>query len=102
MYRLTPGTFADFTMRYRCKHTTNPTQVGGYYYEVFKRNLSFFGSLNYDYQDTYLASFTARRDGSTAFGKDDKFANFYAGSLGWVVSKESFFNVRLSIFKDQG
>ncbi len=38
-----------------------------------------------------MASFTARRDGSYAFGVDNKYANFFSGSLGWVVTKENFF-----------
>ncbi len=63
--------------------------LGSYQYE--RRNMSYFGRLNYDYQDKYLASFSARRDGSYAFGANNKFANFYAGSLGWVVSNEEFY-----------
>jgi TonB-linked SusC/RagA family outer membrane protein len=86
-------TFADFNSATGTNTIANPTAVGGYYYEGFKRNMSFFGRLNYDYQERYLASFTARRDGSTAFGEGRKFANFFSGSVGWVVSKESFFNV---------
>jgi TonB-linked SusC/RagA family outer membrane protein len=39
-----------------------------------------------------LASFTARRDGSYAFGINNKFGNFYSGSLGWVASSEDFFH----------
>lgn len=64
--------------------------VGTWQYE--RRNLSYFGRMNYDYKGRYLASFTARRDGSYAFGVNNKFANFYAGSVGWVVSSENFFN----------
>lgn len=64
--------------------------VGTWQYE--RRNISYFGRMNYDYQGRYLASFTARRDGSYAFGDNNKFANFYAGSLGWVVSNEGFWN----------
>ena len=56
-----------------------------------RRNMSYFTRVNYDYNDKYLASFSARRDGSIAFGDDNKFANFYAGSLGWVISNEDFF-----------
>jgi TonB-linked SusC/RagA family outer membrane protein len=63
--------------------------VGSWQYE--RRNLSYFSRLNYDYKDKYLASFSARRDGSYAFGANNKFANFFAGSLGWVVTNESFF-----------
>ena len=57
-----------------------------------RRNLSYFGRINYDFEEKYLASFSARRDGSIAFGDNNKFGNFYAGSLGWVLSKEDFFN----------
>lgn len=64
--------------------------LGSFQYE--RRNLSYFSRINYDYKSRYLASFSARRDGSYAFGANNKFANFYAGSLGWVVSSESFFN----------
>lgn len=67
--------------------------VGSWQYE--RRNLSYFSRLNYDYRDKYLLSFSARRDGSYAFGANNKFANFYAGSLGWVVTNESFFQSNL-------
>ena len=60
--------------------------------------MSYFSRVNYDYEDKYLASFSARRDGSIAFGNDNKFANFYAGSLGWVISNEDFFNQKLLIY----
>lgn len=65
--------------------------VGSYQYE--RRNLSYFTRIDYDYKDTYLASFSARRDGSFAFGTNNKFGNFFAGSLGWVVSNEDFFKL---------
>jgi len=65
--------------------------TGSTFQNLTKKNLSYFGRVNYDYQEKYLASFSARRDGSTTFGADNKFANFYAGSLGWVVTNEDFF-----------
>jgi len=71
--------------------TNTNAQTGSSFQNLTRKNLSYFGRVNYDYNDTYLASFTARRDGSIAFGRDNKFGNFYAGSLGWVVSKEDFF-----------
>jgi len=52
--------------------------------------LSFFGKVNYDYNEKYLASATLRRDGSSRFGTDNRWGNFYAGSLGWRIDKESF------------
>jgi TonB-linked SusC/RagA family outer membrane protein len=83
--------FADFTAATGNNSATNTNALAGYYYQYFRRNLSYFSRINYDYQDKYLASFTARRDGSYAFGTDNKFGNFFSGSLGWVVSKEKFF-----------
>ncbi|MGZ5245752.1 MAG: SusC/RagA family TonB-linked outer membrane protein [Flavitalea sp.] len=84
--------FADFTAATGNNNATNSNAVTGYYYQYFRRNLSYFSRVNYDFQDKYLASFTARRDGSYAFGVNNKFANFFSGSLGWVVSNEDFFN----------
>jgi TonB-dependent starch-binding outer membrane protein SusC len=83
--------FADFTAATGTNSATNLFASTGYYYQFFKRNLSYFGRVNYDYQDKYLASFTLRRDGSTAFGKNNKFGTFMSGSLGWIISKEDFF-----------
>ncbi len=83
--------FADFTAATGASTSANPTATAGYYYQYFRRNASFFSRINYDYKNRYLASFTARRDGSYAFGNDNKWANFLSGSLGWVVSRENFF-----------
>ncbi|WP_199758310.1 SusC/RagA family TonB-linked outer membrane protein [Lacibacter cauensis] len=83
--------FADFTAATGTNTATNTNAVTGYYYQYFRRNLSYFSRINYDYDNKYLASFTARRDGSYAFGIDNKFANFFSGSVGWVVSNEDFF-----------
>ncbi len=83
--------FADFTAATGNNTATNPNASNGYYYQYFRRNISYFSRINYDYQDRYLASFTARRDGSYAFGPENKYANFYSGSLGWVISRENFF-----------
>ncbi|UEG48824.1 TonB-dependent receptor [Ferruginibacter lapsinanis] len=81
--------FADFSA---ARSSTGTAAIDYNYYEYFRKNLSYFGRVNYDYQDKYLASLTVRRDGSFAFGPENKFANFLSGSLGWVVSKENFFH----------
>lgn len=52
--------------------------------------VSMFGRLNYDYNDKYLITFTARRDGSSNFSKNEKYAFFPSGALGWKVSSEDF------------
>lgn len=83
--------FADFSAATGSNTATNPNASNGYYYQYFRRNISYFSRINYDFRSRYLASFSARRDGSIAFGAKNKFANFFSGSLGWVVSGESFF-----------
>lgn len=52
--------------------------------------LSFFGRINYAYDDKYLASFSYRRDGSSVFGPNVKYGNFTAISFGWNIYKEDF------------
>ena len=86
--------FADFTSAVGTNSADNTSALGGYYYQYFRRNLSYFGRVNYDYKEKYLASASMRRDGSYAFGSNNKFGNFFSGSLGWVVSKESFFKTK--------
>jgi TonB-linked SusC/RagA family outer membrane protein len=52
--------------------------------------LSYFGKANYSYDDRYLASFTVRHDGSSRFGKNNRFATFPAVTAGWRISSERF------------
>jgi len=52
---------------------------------------SFFGRINYSFDDRYLLTFTFRRDGSSKFGENNEWANFPSGAVAWRVSNESFF-----------
>ena len=52
--------------------------------------VSFFGKLNYNYGDRYMASLTMRRDGSSRFGKNSRFATFPSVSAGWRINNEKF------------
>jgi len=85
-------TFADFTAATGTNNALNSNAITGYYYQYFRKNSSYFSRINYDYDERYLASFTARRDGSYAFGDNNKFGNYLSGSLGWLVSREKFFH----------
>ena len=51
---------------------------------------SFFGRFNYDYQGKYMLLLNARYDGSSRFGKDNRYGFFPSGSVAWRVSEESF------------
>ena len=59
--------------------------------------ISWFGKLNYNYDNRYLASVTLRRDASSVFGKNNKWATFPAFSLGWSISNEAFFEELTSV-----
>ncbi|MBQ3914118.1 MAG: TonB-dependent receptor [Paludibacteraceae bacterium] len=52
--------------------------------------ISFFGKANYTYDNRYLVSFTLRHDGSSRFGKNNRFATFPSVSAGWRISHEKF------------
>ena len=52
--------------------------------------ISFFGKANYTYDNRYLISFTLRHDGSSRFGKHNRFATFPSVSAGWRISQEKF------------
>lgn len=55
--------------------------------------VSYGAFADYDYAEKYLASGSVRYDGSSNFGKDNRFGLFYSGSLGWNIAKEDFFQV---------
>lgn len=52
--------------------------------------ISFFGRFMYGYQGKYLLSASVRREGSTKFGKNNKWGLFPAVSVGWRITEESF------------
>ncbi|WP_316834215.1 SusC/RagA family TonB-linked outer membrane protein [Pedobacter nutrimenti] len=52
---------------------------------------SWVGQAFYDYSEKYLASFTSRYDGSMNFAADKRWGFFPSGSVGWILSKEPFF-----------
>lgn len=63
--------------------------------------LSYFSRVNLDYKAKYLFTLSGRVDGSSRFGKDNRYGFFPAASLGWVLSKEDFLtgNNTLSFLK---
>ena len=52
---------------------------------------SFFGRVNYSYNNRYLFQATVRYDGSSKFGKDNRWGCFPSVALGWRISEEEFF-----------
>lgn len=63
-------------------------QVYGYAWE--NTLSSVFARINYSFKDKYLFTGIIRRDGSSRFGPDNKYAIFPSLSTGWVLSEENF------------
>ncbi|RZK45924.1 MAG: SusC/RagA family TonB-linked outer membrane protein, partial [Pedobacter sp.] len=53
---------------------------------------SYFGRINYKFKDRYIIGVSARYDGSSVFGADERYGFFPAASIGWVLSEENFLN----------
>jgi len=52
--------------------------------------VSYFGKINYTYDDKYMASVTVRYDGSSRFGKNNRYGTFPSFSVGWRLTQEKF------------
>ena len=65
--------------------TKNVTSTGGQ-----SSLLSFFGKVDYNFADRYVASFTVRHDGSSRLGPNNRWGTFPAVGLGWRLSREPF------------
>ena len=63
--------------------------------------LSYFARLNYNFQGKYLVSGSVRRDGSSRFGVNNRYGTFGAGSVGYLISEESFLkgNTTINLLK---
>lgn len=52
--------------------------------------ISFFGRAHYSYDEKYMVTATLRRDGSSKFGKNNKWGTFPSASVAWGISQEDF------------
>jgi TonB-linked SusC/RagA family outer membrane protein len=68
--------------------STVPETVGGAINE--ERILSAITRVSYNYDNTYFAEVSFRRDGSTKFSKDTRWGNFYSFGGSWIASNKSF------------
>lgn len=64
--------------------------TSGSSYETGSGLSSYFGRINYDYDNRFLFTLSARLDGSSKFAKDNKYAFFPAAAFAWRISQESF------------
>ncbi|HAH55279.1 MAG TPA: SusC/RagA family TonB-linked outer membrane protein [Flavobacterium sp.] len=75
---------------------TGPTGFPQTNVDYDRVNIGFLGRTNFNYNDKYLLTLSMRRDGSSKFDKDNKWANFPAASFAWKL-KEDFFKDSKSI-----
>ena len=87
----------DFFGYYNLGSGTNRPSVSNDY-DKWAMN-SYFLRVAYNYDDTYLATVTARYDGSSKFGENNKYAFFPSVGLGWLASNEPFLRDNKTISK---
>ena len=71
-------------------HPSNLTGSSGLGGEVYL--LGYFARANYKYLDRYILNVSARRDGISKFSAANRWANFFSGGLGWIISEEPWFD----------
>lgn len=81
--------YEDENFRYLSFGTENMLNSGGA--SGWSLN-SYFGRLNYNFDERYLFTATVRQDGSSRFNEDNRWGTFPAFSLGWRLDREDFFN----------
>ena len=81
--------FADDFFKYNYIRAANDPSDPYSSYSKWSMN-SYFLRFGYTYNDKYLATVTARADGSSRFGDDKKYGYFPSVGLGWVISNEDF------------
>jgi len=76
-------------------NTTATATISGYPWGESKL-ASYFGRINWNYQEKYMATAIIRADGSSNFDKGHRWGYFPSVSAGWVVSSENFMNATTS------
>ncbi len=74
--------------RYQAGAASLPTTLGAF--ANINELQSFFGRINYAYNNRYLLTATMRADGSSKFGDNNKYGYFPSVALGWNLSNEGF------------
>jgi TonB-linked SusC/RagA family outer membrane protein len=70
--------------------STAGTSGDSEYYKRERKLASYFADAHYDYMGKYYASASYRRDGSSVFGTNNRWGNFWSVGLKWRLSEENF------------
>jgi TonB-dependent starch-binding outer membrane protein SusC len=92
--------YSDATSYYNLSYANKMDMSGitAYALETL-RMISFYGRFNYSYNSKYLFQATIRRDGSSAFGRNNRWGTFPSASVAWRVGEEKFIK-DLHLFDD--
>ncbi len=100
-FGLTVYDFYNDDLGYKDLGMANKMDINGIWSsaESTLRMISFFGRANYSFNSKYMVQATVRRDGSSAFGKNNRWGTFPSASAAWRISEEEFVK-DLNIFDD--
>ena len=73
---------------YMLGNATSQSHTGGQKHEY--NTAGFFFTANYNYDEKYFINLGYRRDGTSAFAKDNRWGNFFNVGLGWNMKKEAW------------
>jgi len=82
--------FSD-DLNYLSLNTGSPIGQNNYSNLYKTTTNSILAKVDYAFRDKYLVGLNGRRDGSSVFGPNTKFGNFWSASAAWVISNEDFF-----------
>lgn len=82
--------FSDNT-DYLSLNTGSPIGQNNYSNFYKQTGTSILAKIDYAFKDKYLIGLNGRRDGSSVFGPNNRYGNFWSASAGWMISQEDFF-----------
>ncbi|GAA4442997.1 TonB-dependent receptor [Pontibacter saemangeumensis] len=85
------GFLSDEFKWYSLQAASTISQVSSFYGS--NKLISFYGRVNYNYDNRYFLTGTIRRDGSSRFGSGNKWGLFPSAAAAWRISEEDFFEV---------
>ena len=84
-------TYAPFRFSYKADGSRiNPLEPAQFPFKTQYTLLSYYGRVNYNYNDRYLLTGTLRADGSSHFSPENRWGYFPAASVAWRINKEGF------------
>ena len=102
-FGITTQNFANNALGSNNLYLSNPSSLAQIAFDNMPistlRLISQYGRVQYQYGDRYLAQASVRRDGSSAFGANNRYGYFPTAALGWRLINEEFMR-GLSVFSD--